>query len=113
MILDTIHLSPDSNSYDIFVAKLNSSVLADIAENESAIPFVNVFPNPFSNQLNIDLNVSNPAEIILYDLTGRYLLQEDITVSTTLDVEQLAVGIYIYEVKIAGAISAKGKIIRQ
>ncbi|UMY65586.1 SBBP repeat-containing protein [Flavobacterium sp. HJ-32-4] len=66
---------------------------------------VKVYPNPASDQLNIDLSqlaerLTDNTSIILYDTFGRTVLETRITgVSTQLDVNSLAAGCYILAVR--------------
>ncbi|MEP7169801.1 MAG: T9SS type A sorting domain-containing protein, partial [Bacteroidota bacterium] len=79
--------------------------------NENTI--VNIYPNPVYNELNIKMDNIELSEIILYDLTSRKLLQQKFTNSVTLNTEQLAKGIYIYEVRNKNGVIKKGKVVKE
>ena len=75
--------------------------------------FFNLFPNPFSTQLNIQVANNFQTTIILYDFLGRYILQRLFTNSTTINTEQLLDGIYFYEIRNDKRILKTGKIVKQ
>jgi len=70
-----------------------------------------VFPNPFSNKLNASVR-NMQSEIILYDIAARKLMQQIFTNSVSLNTEQLARGIYIYEVRDKNGLCKKGKVVK-
>ena len=74
---------------------------------------INIFPNPVTDKLIINIDNYEPTEIILYDLSSRKLLQQTFTNSTTLNTEQLAKGMYLYTVRNKNGIIKNGKVIKQ
>lgn len=78
--------------------------------NESGI---NIFPNPFNNELNISIKDNEKSQIILYDLSSRKLLQQTFTNTTTINTEQLAKGMYLYTVRNKNGTIKNGKVIKQ
>ena len=81
--------------------------------NEMAlIPNTLIYPNPFNGKLNVQANDNQIYEIIIYDISSRKLLQKQFTNSLLLNTEQLAKGIYIYEVKGNNGSSRKGTIVK-
>lgn len=74
---------------------------------------INVFPNPFSDNLNIETNNPGLLEIIVYDITSRIIVQQQFTGSVSLNTSQFSKGIYLYEVgsKITGI--KKGKVVKE
>ena len=71
-----------------------------------------VFPNPFTNKLNVGLDVNEELEITIYDLQSRKLLQQNFTKFISLNTEQLTKGVYIYEVRSRNGLCKKSKIIK-
>jgi hypothetical protein len=65
-----------------------------------------VYPNPFSSQLNLMLDGATPSTINITDLTGREVASE-VTGSgkVTLDLGNLASGFYLVKVKAQGQTS--------
>lgn len=95
-----------------FVAKLSLSIGEGFSEIFNKA-IVILFPNPFSDNLNVTVNDNEQSQIILYDILSRKLLQQTFTNSTTINTEQLADGIYIYELRTMNGIIKKGKVIKQ
>ncbi|HLG33482.1 MAG TPA: T9SS type A sorting domain-containing protein, partial [Bacteroidia bacterium] len=106
---DTLILNGEEN---VFVAKLSYSIHEGVSEINSMNGYV-LYPNPFSNSLFVKTNDNVQTEVILYDILSRKLLQQTFMGSTTLNVEQLASGLYIYEVRNKKGILANGKVIKQ
>jgi hypothetical protein len=73
----------------------------------------NIYPNPFANQINIATGNNELSEVIVYDIASRKLLQQNFTSTITLNTEQLAKGIYIYEVRNKNGVIKKGKVIKE
>jgi Secretion system C-terminal sorting domain len=97
--------------YDIFVSKINLITGIDEIENNSFN--VNIYPNPFNNELNVKVNENGKYQITLYDIASRKLLQQTFTNKTTISTEQLAKGIYLYQVRNENGINMNGKVIKQ
>ena len=80
--------------------------------NENINERINIYPNPITDILNIT-NISNEfSEIILYDIASRKLLSQSFTNSTSINTEQLAKGIYLYEVRNKSGVIKKGKVVK-
>jgi hypothetical protein len=78
----------------------NRILTTGIRDNQ--IITLSVYPNPADNQLTVSLNAF-PADIQLYDVSGRILLQtKTYTESTQLDISSCSSGIYFLKVMIAG-----------
>jgi len=73
---------------------------------------INVYPNPFHNELNIYTGQNKITEVLIYDITSRLFLQNFFTNSTSINVEQLAKGIYLYEVRNKNGVIQKGKLVK-
>ncbi|HKR05205.1 MAG TPA: T9SS type A sorting domain-containing protein [Bacteroidia bacterium] len=77
----------------------------------------NLFPIPFSSELNISMSNHELSEIILYDIASRKLLQQKFTNTVTLNTAQLTKGMYIYEVRNSdnhqGGVVKKGKVVKE
>ncbi|HRB38192.1 MAG TPA: T9SS type A sorting domain-containing protein, partial [Bacteroidia bacterium] len=72
---------------------------------------IKIYPNPLSDILNI--KAWGFSEIILYDVAARKLLQQKFTNSTTVNTEQLAKGLYLYEVRNKNGLCKKGKVVKE
>jgi hypothetical protein len=71
-----------------------------------------VFPNPFNDKLNFTFKSEGVNEIILYDLASRKLLRQEFSKTLSLNTEQLAKGLYLYEVRNKDGSNKKGKIVK-
>jgi surface protein len=82
-------------------------------EDSEFAHLIKVLPNPFSNQLFIEISENENATIIFYDQLSRQVLQQSINGSATIDTEHLPAGMYMYELRKDQRIIGTGKIIRQ
>ncbi|MBK8847595.1 MAG: T9SS type A sorting domain-containing protein [Bacteroidetes bacterium] len=73
---------------------------------------IKIYPNPLDNKLNITISNHEFSEIIIYDIASRKLLQEKFTNSISINTEQLAKGIYLYEVRNKNGVIKKGKVVK-
>jgi hypothetical protein len=73
---------------------------------------INIYPNPFSENLIIEMKSAEPVELILYDVTSRRLIQQLFIKSTRINTGQLAQGIYLYEVRNQRGVIKTGKVIK-
>jgi len=100
--IDDVCVSPDSLT-------CYSSVGINEIKNEEDLV---LFPNPFTDRINITVNKNEIVEVNIYDITSRKLLSQSFTNSTSINTEQLANGIYIYELRNSKHRIANGKIIK-
>jgi hypothetical protein len=71
-----------------------------------------VFPNPFNSELKITVNNSEQMEVIMYDITSRKIVHLKFTSSVVINTEELAKGIYIYQMRNEDQIIGVGKVIK-
>ncbi len=71
-----------------------------------------VYPNPFTTSLNLKSNNSSDVEFTLYDAFSNKIIHKTIPTISSLNTEFLSSGIYFYELKQAGTIIKKGKLIK-
>ena len=57
-------------------------------------------------------NTNDLSEIILYDITSIKILHQKFTNSVSLNTEQLAKGLYLYEVRSKDGLRRKGKVVK-
>jgi hypothetical protein len=88
-------------------------VIISAIKNILADNYLNIYPNPLFDKLNVTLNNNEPSEIILYDIASRKLLQRKFINSVSLNTEQLAKGIYLYEVRNKNGVIKKGKVVKE
>ena len=82
-----------------------------ITTNTKAIE-VNIFPNPATSQLTVSNDDKEPSQIIICDITSRKIMEDKFIGTTTLNIETLAKGVYIYEVR-NGKEAVKGKVVKE
>ena len=70
------------------------------------------FPNPFSDKINITAKRNEQLEVSLYDVTSRRIFKQSFTNSTSINTEQLAKGVYLYEVRNKNGVIKKGKVVK-
>ena len=89
-------------------------VLLSTQEFDNTKNEVQVFPNPAGAFLNVKVNGSEHefAEIILYDITSHKVLEQKFIESVYLNIESLAKGIYLYEVRCGNSLCKKGKVVK-
>lgn len=88
--------------------------IAGITFPEEEIVF-NVYPNPTQGVIHLEVSKDQIAEIVLVDITGAVLLQENITESTTdIDLSLYPKGMYfIHALGRKGQRLSTGKVLRQ
>jgi hypothetical protein len=72
-----------------------------------------VFPNPFTTQINIQVNSIEQSELFIYDITSRKIFQQAFTNSALINTQQLSSGIYIYEIRNKSRELKRGKIVKE
>jgi hypothetical protein len=82
-----------------------------ISESTSSHEAV-IYPNPFSDQLNVEVDRSEQMEIVLYDISGRKIMEQKFRSTVTLNTEHLAKGIYLYEVRSKDGLFQNGKVVK-
>ncbi len=61
---------------------------------------INTFPNPFQNELTVELSYSDqPVQIRLFNLVGKVLIQQQTQSTMKLDVSSLPAGTYYLKVE--------------
>ncbi|MDR1726135.1 MAG: T9SS type A sorting domain-containing protein [Bacteroidales bacterium] len=77
------------------VFPINNSLSA--ITNAQNKPFI--YPNPVTNQLHIEnMSMNNATEIKIFNDKGQLLLSKTITLSHTIDVSSLPVGLYFLKI---------------
>lgn len=109
---------------DVFPAYVNEFAPVmrlnyDTANNTTGIKSIDliaptsVFPNPFTNKLNIITENNNPSEINIYDITSRKIITQNFINSTSINTDYLAKGIYIYELRNNEGLIKRGKMVKE
>ncbi len=71
-----------------------------------------VSPNPGNELCNITAPSFTNSTLLLYDITGRILMQQSFTAKAELDISSFTKGVYIVEIKNKKDETVKGKIVK-
>ncbi len=73
---------------------------------------INLFPNPFNDELNIQGNTNEKMEITLYDVASRKILEKQFVENLTVNTKHFESGVYLYEIKNDRGVVKTGKVIK-
>lgn len=108
----TVFNNTSVGSQDIFIHKL-SELNVGLKTNSSSFSDISVFPNPFNNKLNVQLDVSlQGSQIELYNLLGTLVYTNKITSNLEIDMSQHPKGVYFIRIGTNEKIITK-KIIKE
>ncbi len=79
----------------------------------SGNPSFAIFPNPIAAELNIHSTCNEIAEINIYDLTSRRIIQRQFRNTTSLNTAELDKGIYFYEILVNNKLTTTGKVVKE
>jgi len=79
--------------------------------NEVASSEITIGPNPAYDVLNIKINNNELSEFVLYDMASRIIIRQNFINSVSLNTDQFARGLYMYEVKSKTRILKNGKVV--
>jgi len=82
-------------------------------ESLSGAENVNIFPNPFINNLNLVTEKNETTEIVIFDIAYRILLQQEFISTVSLNTERLAKGIYYFEMRYKDEVYMRGKVVKE
>lgn len=80
---------------------------------EAELPEVSIYPNPFAQYLEVKTTDFTEKELVLYDVSGKRLLQQAFMEETRVITDFLPAGIYVYELKVGNKPSVFGKLVKQ
>ena len=114
------YLTPDNDPNvskavtDTIIYWLRQSVFTPkIEKNYSDVNRIQTYPNPFSNELTFSLADNMQSTVSLYGFLGQQILQHTFINSSTLNTEQLADGIYFYELRNSKGTLKTGRVLKQ
>jgi hypothetical protein len=96
---------------DAVVVSTDSLTTVGVNEIKNNVELI-LFPNPFTDKINITAKRNELVEFILFDVTARKIFHESFTTSTSINTQQLAKGIYLYEVRNKNGVIKKGKVVK-
>lgn len=71
-----------------------------------------VYPNPFTDHLNISSSEHEVSDINIYDITFRKIFTQQLSVTKTLNTQELIKGIYICEIRYKNNLIKRFKILK-
>lgn len=86
-----------STFYD--VSNFNFEIQETLSVGEFSLFNINVFPNPASNALYINLSDNKSFDYKLYSVNGRLIYNDEINKSTVLNTSSLANGLYFLQIR--------------
>lgn len=99
-----------STNHSINSIQVSSPVLS--ANSFELHSKLNVYPNPASNQVNIEVLTNEISTLEVYDVSGKFLFSQILNNKTnTINIENLTSGIYFFKVNSSEGISTN-KIIK-
>lgn len=98
------------NNDGAFCAGVLVNTVGSLKSNGNKL--VNIFPSPFCNEMKVQANYNEPAEIILYNVLSQKIIQQTFIQSISINTEQLCSGMYFYEVRNKSSVIAKGKVMK-
>jgi len=89
--IDGNSLSTNRVVFDDLTYTCNSNLSVDTRNHIN----VNIYPNPVSSKLHIELGLDMDTEVTIFDMLGKRVYQNRITTSSLLDLQALNAGVYI------------------
>ncbi len=74
---------------------------------------VNIYPNPFTNQLSLEVSNTEEVTVHLSDMLGRQVLLATFSSSATISTASLVRGVYFYSLENDKGIIKKGKLVKE
>lgn len=74
---------------------------------------ISVFPNPFSNKLNITQTGKEINTLVIYDLLGQKIIEKTFTESTSIETDLYTNQVYLYKVYNAAGLVKTGRIVKE
>jgi hypothetical protein len=73
---------------------------------------VNVYPVPFADHLNVEVSNSTDVQVLLFDVVGKQVLMQDLSVSSRIGTSGLSKGIYHYQLIRNDTVLRSGKVVK-
>ncbi|MFT5580960.1 MAG: hypothetical protein ACI9G9_000199 [Psychromonas sp.] len=88
----------------------------NVGVSENVALAANVFPNPATDKVSIQLNAQGSANIIVADITGKIVINttvELVSGKTTINTNSLESGMYIFNITLANGQSTKVNVVKK
>jgi hypothetical protein len=95
----------NSNKINVTISGINNN----LNDSENA----EIFPNPFSNQINIISHKNEPIEFKIFNTNGQTITSTTFTNNATVSTNKLPSGVYFFELTMGKKKIKNGKIIKQ
>jgi hypothetical protein len=103
----------DTNDFRIeimdFACNQNTSAIIPI-EDIQGVP---LFPNPFMNELQLNISLAYPVKLTVFSFEGKLVIDKTFNSSAILNTDFLAAGMYHYQLKESGKEFIRGKLIKR
>jgi hypothetical protein len=107
-----VNLGGNSYAY-IYIDDVSLTHSGTGLEEEVHSNMVSTYPNPASDRLNVTATVPDQLRFTLFDPAGKMLKTEIFCGTTTISLDGLAQGVYIYEVSSENGLLDRGKFIKE
>ncbi|MEN9345291.1 MAG: hypothetical protein RLZZ60_760, partial [Bacteroidota bacterium] len=97
---------------DICLSEDSLTCFNDVSVKEDKSKSINVYPNPFTKELNIHSEYGLPKSLTLYNSTSEIFTKVIDTEDYGVDLEYLPNGIYFYVIKDDYGLFYKGKLVK-
>jgi len=93
---------------DVGISVDTTVSMEEIQESAAVV----LYPNPVNEKLHIKINNNYCSDFLLHDIASKILLQQSFTNTVSINTEQLAKGIYFYEVRNKNGVVRKGMVMK-
>jgi hypothetical protein len=80
--------------------------------NNISKEILSIYPNPFTNELNINLPTQENVDLTLFDIQGRKVFNGTVLSTEKVNVSSLENGVYFYEITVSNQ-QFKGKLVKR
>ncbi|WP_299228721.1 S8 family peptidase [uncultured Psychroserpens sp.] len=90
----------------------NCGALLNVTEYKNNTPFINVYPNPSTGLVTISNSANKPlGKITIYALDGRLVKTINSFNNNSVDISEMADGVYIFKISFEGSNTTHNKIV--
>lgn len=98
---------------DVKLYKADELEIGCITGIEEEVKEAKLYPNPTKGMLTIQLPVKINSQLIVYDMLGRKMLQDNFNGSITANVSDWPHGMYLYQIINSKGLTSQGKFIKE
>ncbi|HRD08004.1 MAG TPA: T9SS type A sorting domain-containing protein [Saprospiraceae bacterium] len=97
--------------YDAHISQSCDEIITSTENSYLTSP--KIYPNPFADELTVDLSNGEVANITLSNIHGQLVLQQAFSNTATINTDHLPAGMYFYEISDDQSVVRTGKMIRE